>query len=285
MASSFFLISNSSSKSRLPATRSAAFMNPSKIVNSSLPFSDDCKVFFKGLKKKTSPACALSAFLPFGSVLLIKVPFSQFTKKNMGHGYVVFKEARIAQKLVESVGSLDIEGKVVLLSGYDFRQKKSYKEKCNSGKVSRASLGHEVQNKLCNGNPQIAQPIRQAGINPQDKYVSMMRTKTSSRESFGKGVEPSRLTKAPEEAERNSMSLLWLKPTSSSYHNPLSGSEQQLLLYNIRFNICPASSRIPQISHLVSHSDRRLDQWHLKTTPTGQQPLTNENRTDLSATS
>ena len=254
MATSVFPSSNSSSKFRLPATRPAAFNRGSEAVYGSLPHPDDCKVFFKGLKKKTSPASVLAAFIPFGPVLLIKVPFSHITRKNMGYGHVVFKDAQIAQDLVESVGSLTIEGKTVILSGYDFRQKKSIKEKCRPEIPPNARVCGRSNNKVCNGFPSDAQPMIQACATAEEIFASVLRTTTSSRESFVKAQCAYRQARATLGLRRGLQSLLSLKPTVSSYHLFPAGFDQRCQLHNIRFNLCaPQPSLVPPI-HFVAGS-------------------------------
>lgn len=238
MATSVFPSNNSSSKFRLPAILPTAFDNHIETVCGSLPYPDECKVFVKGLKKKTSPASVLTAFLPYGPVLLVKVPFSHITLKNMGHGYVVFKEAQIARNLVESVGSLTIEGKTVILSGYDFRQKKSYKEKCKPKKVPGASVGDTTHNKLCSGSPSNSQPMSQACVTSEEIYASVLRTKTSSRESFVKVQCVDRQVRPALGLGRDLQSLLRLKPTASAYHALPAGLDQRCKVHNIRFNLC-----------------------------------------------
>ncbi len=254
MAASFFPSSHPQSISRLPTTRSTAIQLQSENVNSSLLYSDDCKVFFKGLKKKTSPASVLSAFLAFGSALLIKVPFSHITQKNMGHGFVVFKDAKTARTLVESIGSLVIEGKVVILSGYDFRQKKSYKEKFTMQKESSASLDGRNNNRLCSGIPRTQQATLQACDQPEETYASQARTKTSSRESFVKPTDLHRQAKAPVETDRDSPSFFCLKPTTTSYHTQVNATDRRDSECNFRFNLSKTLQNFRKPVHFATES-------------------------------
>ena len=59
------------------------------------------RLFFKGLKKKTSPEMIFKFLSEFGKVIKLNVPFSKTTKKNMGYGFVQFESIEVCKKLLE----------------------------------------------------------------------------------------------------------------------------------------------------------------------------------------
>lgn len=92
------------------------------------------RVFFKGLKKWTTPCTIYSVFSKYGKIEEIKVPYSNSTKRNMGYGYVSFEDEQVSLNLLKYHSSMLIGGKTVELSAFSFKEK--YASKRNKPKPS-----------------------------------------------------------------------------------------------------------------------------------------------------
>lgn len=80
--------------------------------------NDSFKIHMKGLKKKTSPSDVFVAFSQFGIVSKMKVPYSKSKEKNMGYGFIEFKNDQDAISLLMNNSSILIDGKDVLISQF-----------------------------------------------------------------------------------------------------------------------------------------------------------------------
>lgn len=90
--------------------------------------SDNRKVFFKGLKKKTTPQTVESVLSSFGELSDLKMPFSQSSKKNMGFGHATFVDPAVAARIRQGDIELVVEERKLVVSGYDiFQIKKQMK--------------------------------------------------------------------------------------------------------------------------------------------------------------
>ena len=114
------------------ALRITSQSNPQSVYQSKAPKMKNTnmgkfRIFFKGLKKRTTPDLVYSIFSSFGRVSQLRVPFSKTTQKCMGYGYVVFADKNKGQEVLDSHPSVMIEGKKVDLSRFDFKEKIAYK--------------------------------------------------------------------------------------------------------------------------------------------------------------
>lgn len=87
------------------------------------------KLFFKGLKKRTTYEKVFEVFSEYGVLRSLKVPFSHTQKKNMGYGVACFEDDSIAINLCRDLKELHIDGKYICLMAYDFRIKRAYFKK------------------------------------------------------------------------------------------------------------------------------------------------------------
>ena len=86
-------------------------------------------VFFNGLRKKSSRADIESAFSVFGEISFLRLPFNHRRNRNLGSGFVVFKDPKVAQRLLTEVKQVVIGGKPIELALYSEKETKYKKNK------------------------------------------------------------------------------------------------------------------------------------------------------------
>ena len=97
----------------------------------------EIRVFFKSLRKRTDQAAIEQVFSKYGELQLVRLPFSETKKKNLGYGFVVFKDQEIGMDLIAHVKRLKIEGKIIKLREFDVNRQKKYKEVENLSQIAR----------------------------------------------------------------------------------------------------------------------------------------------------
>ena len=86
------------------------------------------KIFFNSLKKKTTRDEVQAALVQHGEILYLKLPFNIPKKKNLGYGYVIFKDPSIGHQLLESIKRIEIDGKLIELTLYTDPEKNASKK-------------------------------------------------------------------------------------------------------------------------------------------------------------
>ena len=76
-------------------------------------------VFIKSIKKTTTVDVIKKAFLSFGKLKFIQLPFNKCKGKNIGYGYVIFSSPSTARHLVENVKEMELDGKMVKLFHFE----------------------------------------------------------------------------------------------------------------------------------------------------------------------
>ena len=76
------------------------------------------KVFFKGLRSKTTKETVYEVLSAFGPVRYLRMPFNNSLKKNLGYGFVIYSENPTGRYLLREVRKLSVDGKEVLLLDY-----------------------------------------------------------------------------------------------------------------------------------------------------------------------
>ena len=97
----------------------------------------EIRVFFKSLRKRTDQAAIEQVFSKYGDLQLVRLPFSETKKKNLGYGYVVFKDQEIGMDMILHVKRVKIEGKIIKLREFDVNRQKKYKEVENLSQIVR----------------------------------------------------------------------------------------------------------------------------------------------------
>ena len=70
-------------------------------------------IFFKCLKKTTTPDTIRQVFSRFGKLAYVQLPYNKVKKRNIGYGYVVFYHRSVGKYLVEQVKAINIDGKLI----------------------------------------------------------------------------------------------------------------------------------------------------------------------------
>lgn len=84
--------------------------------------SNKSVIFFKCLKKTTTPETIRQVFCQFGKLAYVQLPYNKVKKRNIGYGYVVFYHPSIGKYLVEQVKAINIDGKLINISSFVERQ-------------------------------------------------------------------------------------------------------------------------------------------------------------------
>ena len=88
------------------------------------------RVFFKGLEKKISRAEIEELFSEYGEIHYLRFPFNQPRQRNLGYGYVIFNDPKVADHLLQDVKQVNIgEKHIDLILFSDKENKKSKKVK------------------------------------------------------------------------------------------------------------------------------------------------------------
>ena len=122
----------SNDKHEKPDRASHDFAHPQKT-----PKKKEVRVFFKSLRKRTDQAAIEQVFSKYGELQMVRLPFSETKKKNLGYGYVVFKDQEIGMDMILHVKRVKIEGKIIKLREFDVNRQKKYKEVENLSKIVR----------------------------------------------------------------------------------------------------------------------------------------------------
>ena len=83
------------------------------------------KIFFKALKKTTTKTAVEKALSDLGDLRYLRFPYSKAKKRNLGYGYVVFKDSAIASHLLSVVQKIEIDGRQIELQPYKEKDRKS----------------------------------------------------------------------------------------------------------------------------------------------------------------
>ncbi len=75
-------------------------------------------VFIKKIRKSTSAETLFAAMSRFGEILYINFPFNKSKKKNYGYGYVIFRDMKVRDFLLNSIKKLEIDERVVVFYPY-----------------------------------------------------------------------------------------------------------------------------------------------------------------------
>ena len=107
-----------------------SFQNQTKLPLK-MQLDNDLRIFFKGLKKKTTRADVLSAFSEFGEVSFLRLPYNNNRNRNLGSGFVVFKNPKVMWHLLTEVKQVILGGKPIDLTLYSAEETKYRKKKKN----------------------------------------------------------------------------------------------------------------------------------------------------------
>ena len=75
--------------------------------------SNKSVIFFKCLKKTTTPETIRQVFSRFGKLAYVQLPYNKMKKRNIGYGYAVFYDRSIGVYLVDQVKAINIDGKLI----------------------------------------------------------------------------------------------------------------------------------------------------------------------------
>ena len=76
------------------------------------------KLFFRGLYKRTNKETAAKVFSQYGCIEYLRLPFCKTKNKNMGYGFVVFRDPAVASQVLANLKSVIIDGKTIQLHSY-----------------------------------------------------------------------------------------------------------------------------------------------------------------------
>jgi len=100
------------------------------------------KVFFKGLRSKTTKETVFEVLSAFGPVRYFRMPFNNSLKKNLGYGFVIYSDNATGRYLLQEVEKVSVDGKEILLLDYltNSRQRKAQWFQNSSPKVHASEL-------------------------------------------------------------------------------------------------------------------------------------------------
>ena len=105
-------------------------------------------IFFKCLKKTTTPETIREVFSQFGHLVYVQLPYNKVKRRNIGYGYVVFDDNNLGQYLVEKVKSVIIDDKTIVLTTFvekrDLMKMKDIEKKYNFNKINTELQGDIV---------------------------------------------------------------------------------------------------------------------------------------------
>ena len=180
-------------------------------------------VFFKSLNKRTTAEHIVESFAPFGTLLLVRLPFNVNKKCNVGYGFVVFEDAEVARSLLISVKKLRINKKLIDLLPFSKKvfadQREIQPRICDGESSADAANSNSKCNRLESRAPPIAQ-TKSLFTENSDDFVYRVAKRLSGE-------------LAHEE-----------KPTRSSYHMKQTTAGSHLIprhldhsVHNIRFRL------------------------------------------------
>ena len=216
--------------------------------------TDGLKVFFKGLRKRTTPQHLLQVLSLFGEVVDLKVPFSTSKQKNMGYGSAVFADPRSVFEL-KMKATLEVDQKLVRFYGYDFKQKKSFQDKLtarvsvsdSSDKFkyySPTSKRTKLSDASERGSDLSSLIIAENRLNQQYSNQIVKSDQFILRKGLP-SVSSQYFSSSKEHHKECRMIEMRFKPTNKGYHHGSIG-ENHLCSRNVRFRACQS------IAHCVS---------------------------------
>lgn len=90
------------------------------------------RLFFKTLNKRTTRESVLAALSQEGTVVALRMPFSERKGKNLGYGFVQFESAEVSDRLVADKTDVFIDGKKIGFDKFDIQKYKTRSLKTES---------------------------------------------------------------------------------------------------------------------------------------------------------
>lgn len=178
------------------------------------------KVFFKGLRSKTTKETVYGVLSTFGPVKYLRLPYNHSLKKNLGYGFVIYSENTTGRYLLEEVRTLTVDGKEVLLLAYltNSRERKAKWIQSNSKSLRTGDL-----------------PKDSAGAVRRDFLLetSAVRRETSKHESYSEGAVRDKAGTVRD----TQLALFQYRPTSSRYFNVGRNLHSSFDPHNLMFRI------------------------------------------------
>ena len=109
-----------------------------KLLNSSRS-----AIFVKSLKKATTVSSIREVFSVYGKVRYVQLSYNKKKKRNIGYGFVVFKDVNMARYLVDHVKFADIDGKLIKI--WPFVQDQ-FSQNCKIDGVATTNVLTDVPN-------------------------------------------------------------------------------------------------------------------------------------------
>ena len=93
------------------------------------------RIFFKSLNKKSTRADLEAVFCKYGEIEYLKLPFNFCKERNLGYGFIIYKDDKVTQHLLHQVKEVMINGKMISLTAFS----EDDKNKSKKSKVAQVS--------------------------------------------------------------------------------------------------------------------------------------------------